>query len=86
VCNGGTKLRQYITPESYDHRDWSGDFEHTDIRAEYSDGTAVREKDGRRTDAKLRGDFDGRIRAKKDKRRSQRRRAEGRETLFFDQK
>ena len=81
-CTGGVKLKPYVC--TYDGRDWSGDIEHMGIRAEYENGTPVHEADGTRTDKKYRTDFDGRIRAKRERLNSETRRKMGHAPVFVD--
>lgn len=84
VANGGTRLRCYI--HDYSGRDFSGDLRHFGLSAEYADGTPVTEQDGTRTDAKINHDFEARRKDRLDRKQSDRKRRDGRQSLFFDQK
>jgi hypothetical protein len=80
VFNGGTKLKTF--GGTYCGRDWSGDVEYTGIEAVYKDGTPYLEADGTRVDAKFNENFKERIGAKRDVKRFEKRKKEGREKIF----
>lgn len=83
-CEGGARLKTYLT--CFEGRNWEGDVQPMDISASYADGSPVTEADGRLTHSKYKSGFDDRMRARKDRKRSDRLRRDGGGSMFFDQK